>query len=247
MKTLLPLILTLLVGCQSSPPMVTAPGPLPLAESAQRADARIPAVVGHYTLGAYVDPDNELIRHEAHAIQRLEAESRWDLRPVAPLVVSNPPLAVDPTAVAVAPDEPVVPGKSSETTKEQSAAQVQPSAPLRALPVRSSLPEIAAIAPNADGVIDLSVVARDPAEDANPFAVRAAAQEASREIALAVGGLIHGAAPCALINGRSVEPGETIESLTVVRLEPDAVLFQHAGRYLRVPVTDKPVRVRLPL
>jgi hypothetical protein len=70
--------------------MVTAPGPLPLAESAQRADARIPAVVGHYTLGAYVDPDNELIRHEAHAIQRLEAESRWDLRPITPLAATNP-------------------------------------------------------------------------------------------------------------------------------------------------------------
>ncbi|WP_415910162.1 hypothetical protein [Oleiharenicola sp. Vm1] len=247
MKTLLPLILTLLVGCQSSPPLVTAPGPLPLAESAQRADARIPAVVGHYTLGAYVDPDNELIRHEAHAIQRLEAESRWDLRPITPLVATNPHLAVDPTAVAVAPDGPVIPDKPSEATKEQVAAQVQPSAPPQSLPVRSSLPEIAAIAPNADGVIDLSVVARDPAEEANPFAVRAPEEETNREIALAVGGLIHGVAPCALINGRSVEPGETIESLTVVRLEPDAVLFQHAGRYLRVPVADKPVRVRLPL
>lgn len=247
MKTLLPLILTLLVGCQSSPPLVTAPGPLPLAESAQRADARIPAVVGHYTLGAYVDPDNELIRHEAHAIQRLEAESRWDLRPITPLVALNLPQAVDPDAVSVAPDEPVVPVKPSETAKEQVATQVQPAAPPRALPLAPSLPEIPAIAPNADGVIDLSVVARDPSEEANPFAVRAAEQETSREIALAVGGLIHGAAPCALINGRSVEPGETIESLTVVRLEPDAVLFQHAGRYLRVPVTDKPVRVRLPL
>lgn len=247
MKTLLPLILTLLVGCQSSPPLVTAPGPLPLAESAQRADARIPAVVGHYTLGAYVDPDNELIRHEAHAIQRLEAESRWDLRPITPLVASNLPQAVDPDAVSVAPDEPVVPVKPSETAKEQVATQVQPAAPPRALPLAPSLPEIPAIAPNADGVIDLSVVARDPSEEANPFAVRAAEQETSREIALAVGGLIHGAAPCALINGRSVEPGEIIESLTVVRLEPDAVLFQHAGRYLRVPVNDKPVRVRLPL
>lgn len=247
MKTLLPLILTLLVGCQSSPPLVTAPGPLPLAESAQRADARIPAVVGHYTLGAYVDPDNELIRHEAHAIQRLEAESRWDLRPITPLVALNLPQAVDPDAVSVAPDEPVVPVKPSETAKEQVATQVQPAAPPRALPLAPSLPEIPAIAPNADGVIDLSVVARDPSEEANPFAVRAAEQETSREFALAVGGLIHGAAPCALINGRSVEPGETIESLTVVRLEPDAVLFQHAGRYLRVPVADKPVRVRLPL
>lgn len=247
MKTLLPLILTLLVGCQSLPPIVTAPGPLPLAEPAQRADARIPAVVGHYTLGAYVDPDNELIRHEAHAIQRLEAESRWDLRPIIPLVATTPHLAVDPTAVAVAPDEPVIPDKPSEATKDQVAAQVQPSAPPQSLPARSSLPEIAAIAPNADGVIDLSVVARDPAEEANPFAVRAPEEETSREIALAVGGLIHGATPCALINGRSVEPGETVESLKVVRLEPDAVLFQHAGRYLRVPVTDKPVRVRLPL
>ena len=247
MKTLLPLILTLLVGCQSSPPLVTAPGPLPLAESAQRADARIPAVVGHYNLGAYVDPDNELIRHEAHAIQRLEAESRWDLRPITSLVAPNPPLTVDPTAVAVAPDAPVATDKPSEITKGQVATQVQPSAPPQSFPERSSLPEIAAIAPNADGVIDLSVVARDPSEESNPFAVRAAAQEASREIALAVGGLIHGTAPCALINGRSVEPGETIESLTVVRLEPDAVLFQHAGRYLRVPVTEKPVRVRLPL
>lgn len=247
MKTLSPLILILLAGCQSPQPMVTAPAPLPVAESAQRADARIPAVIGHYILGAYVDPDNELIRHEAHAIQRLEAESRWDLRPIAPLVASTPHLAVDPTAVAVEPDKPVAPIKSPETEKEQIVAQVQSAAPPHALPLVPRLPEIPAIAPNADGVIDVSVVTRDPADEANPFSVRAAEQETSREITLAVGGLIHGATPCALINGRSIEPGETIESLTVVRLEPDAVLFQHAGRYLRVPVTDKPVRVRLPL
>jgi hypothetical protein len=46
---------------------------------------------------------------------------------------------------------------------------------------------------------------------------------------------------------RLVQAGETIESLAVERIEPDAVLLRHSGRLLRLPVTEKATRVRLPL
>ena len=68
-----------------------------------------------------------------------------------------------------------------------------------------------------------------------------------REIALRVGGIVRGPSPCALINGRPVQAGDRIESLDVVRIEPAAVLLRHGAELLRLPLTEKPVRLRLPL
>jgi hypothetical protein len=242
MKPFLPFVLILLAGCQTRLPVEPTVVPLPLAEPAHLPDARIPAVVGHYTLGAYVDPDNELIRHEGHAIQRLEAESRWNLRPL--LAKADPTEAPELEKVDPAPVASPGPAKPAEVAGVPGAARAQSETPSRGAKRLSVLPEIPALTPNADGMIDLSVV---PADEANPFSVRAGGPDTTRELLLGIGGLIHGATPCALINGRTVEPGEVIESLTLVRLEPDAVLFQHAGRFIRIPATDKPVRVRLPL
>lgn len=108
---------------------------------------------------------------------------------------------------------------------------------------------IGALAPNAEGVIDLAAIAAQPnqGEEVNPFAVRSLPTDAVREITLHVSGLIQGPAPCALVNGRPVEPGETIETLTLTRIEPGAALFRHGPHVLRLPVSEKPVRLRLAL
>jgi len=71
--------------------------------------------------------------------------------------------------------------------------------------------------------------------------------EAVREVMLHVSGIMSGAVPCAVINDRLVQAGETVESLTVERIEPDTLWLRHAGRRLRLPVSEKPTRVRLPL
>lgn len=106
-----------------------------------------------------------------------------------------------------------------------------------------------AILPNADGLIDLVALLTPLREgdEVNPFAVRTLPPDAVREITLHVRGVIHGASPCALINHRAVLPGESTESLNLTAVESDAVLIRHAGRLLRLPVSEKPVRIRLPL
>ena len=105
------------------------------------------------------------------------------------------------------------------------------------------------LAPNAEGVIDLVAASlRDqPGEPVNPFAVRNGSAEAGREVALQVSGIMSGTVPCAVINGRLVQTGESVESLTVERIEPDTVWLQYAGQRLRLPVSEQPARVRLPL
>lgn len=102
-----------------------------------------------------------------------------------------------------------------------------------------------ALVPNAEGLLDLTAVRTG--DEANPFAVRTLPPESVREIALRVGGIVRGPSPCALINGRPVQAGDRIESLDVVRVEPAAVLLRHGAELLRLPLTEKPVRVRLPL
>lgn len=104
-----------------------------------------------------------------------------------------------------------------------------------------------ALMPNADGVIDLAAVHTDakPGDEVNPFAVRSLPPDAIHEITLRVTGLIHGATPCALVNGRAIQPDEAIESLTLVQVEPEAALFRHGPHLLRVPVSAQPVRLRL--
>ncbi|MBL9219054.1 MAG: hypothetical protein JNG82_11235 [Opitutaceae bacterium] len=102
-----------------------------------------------------------------------------------------------------------------------------------------------ALMPNAEGLLDLTAVRIG--DEANPFAVRTLPPESVREIALRVGGIVRGPSPCALINGRPVQAGDRIESLDVVRIEPAAVLLRHGAELLRLPLTEKPVRLRLPL
>ena len=81
----------------------------------------------------------------------------------------------------------------------------------------------------------------------NPFTVRTVPPEAMREVTLHVGGIVAGPIPCAVVNDRLVQVGELIESLAVERIEADAVLLRHSGRLLRLPVSEKSTRVRLPL
>ena len=104
-----------------------------------------------------------------------------------------------------------------------------------------------ALVPNADGVIDLTAMPASANEETNPFAVRALPPDAIHEITLHIGGVIRGTAACVLVNDRAVLPGETVESLTLVRLETDGALFRCGEHLLRLPVAEKPTRLRLAL
>lgn len=139
-------------------------------------------------------------------------------------------------------EKPATPVPAS--VKPAAAVEIQPKL-AETVPTESGL----LLLPNAEGVIDLlaASVPANETEEINPFAVRSVPPDAVREIAVHLTGLIQGAKPCALVNGRPVEPGETVETLTLLRIEDGAAVFQHGPHRLRLPVGEKPVKVKLPL
>ena len=125
----------------------------------------------------------------------------------------------------------------------------EPTPPPRPAPASPPPPPEPTLTPNADNVIDLVavIVAEKPGEPVNPFTVRTVPSEATREVTVHVGGIVAGPTACAVINDRFVQVGDIIESLAIERIEPDAVFLRHSGRLLRLPVSEKATRVRLPL
>ncbi len=96
-----------------------------------------------------------------------------------------------------------------------------------------------AVGPNAEGIIDLTAMVAD-AE--NPFAVRVLPKDAVREASLCVTGIMAGR--CALVNGRTVEVGESVEAFQLIDVETDAVVLQRDAHVLRLPVGPKATRIR---
>ena len=84
-------------------------------------------------------------------------------------------------------------------------------------------------------------------EPVNPFAVRSVVESKTREVTLRVGGIIGGTIPSAVVNDQLVLAGDTLDAFTVESIEADAVLLRAGEKRLRLPVAEKPVRVRLPL
>jgi hypothetical protein len=219
MKHLLLLLLVGLAGCQSSP----APSALP-------APANPPA--------ATVSPPAQPSAPATPSASGLERQVRQQAHYIEALISQNDALTAK-LAVTKASPHPVV---SVPLAREPAPGPRPPAPPL---PVSAE----PTLTPNADNVIDLiaAIVTEKSGEPVNPFTVRTVPPEAMREVSLLVGGIAAGPMPCAVINDRLVQVGEMIESLAVERIEPDAVLLRHSGQLLRLPVAEKPTRVRLPL
>jgi hypothetical protein len=225
----------LLAGCQAASP--PAPPPVPIRAPIATANltstrARAPEVVKTYLIGAYVDPVDPTLRHEAHTVQRIEAAAYWDLRP----------LTDAPTARPGQPAEAEQPQAATVLAKESLPAVV--AAPPPPPPVELSVDPEPALMPNADGVIDLTAVEAPTAVEVNPFAVRTAPTSPPRTIELRVTGIVAGARPCAIVNGQLIEPGGAVEGLMLQRIEPTAVVFTLGRHRLRAPLTAEPIRVR---
>lgn len=168
--------------------------------------------------------------------QRSRQQQQW----IEALIEQNDALttklAVQQAAHAAAPLPPVT--QTSPVPLPQAAAV----APV-ASPVTQSL------TPNAEGVIDLTVLDSNsnPDEPLNPFAVRTAPGGKFREVSLVVGGIILGSTPCAVVNGRLLQVGDRIESFEVERIETGALVIRLDAHRLRLPVSAEPTRVKLPL
>lgn len=218
MKYFLVSILIGLAGCQSTPVPSVLPAPTKPA-----ATVNPPPVAPVATPAPAVAGLEQKIRQQAQYIEALISQND------ALTAKLSGASAFAPLASAVTP---VMPAPSP----------MMPPVPL-APPLEPTL------TPNADNIIDLVavVVAEKPGEPVNPFTVRTVPPDAMREVTLQVGGIVAGPMACAVINDRLVQVGEFVESLAVERIEADAVLFRHSGRLMRLPVAEKPTRVRLPL
>lgn len=220
MKTSLILLsLLLCAGCQSASRPTT---PEPVTPVAKATPVASPPTVAPATaeLEHKLTQQSRLMAALIEQNDVLAEKLRTTKRPPAPAVI--------PTPVAT------VPGVSLPLAVAVS-------------PAEDSKPELPLHTPNADGLIDLSIPAGAPGAAVNPFALRAVATESRREITLLVQGIAAGPNACALINERMCAPGDTVESLRVDRIEPEAVILRGETFRLRIPPTDQPVRVRLPL
>lgn len=158
------------------------------------------------------------------------------------LISQNDALAAELAALKAAPGKDPKPAPAEPA----SAPKVSPSVPKPDLPVAPADP-LPLLTANADGVID-AVAALAPAAGApiNPFAIRTGTA-GGREVSLTLQGIVGGAQPCALINGRLLRAGDTIETLRFDRVEGEAVLLRGDSFRLKLIPAEKPVRVRLPL
>jgi hypothetical protein len=248
-----------LTGCQVTPRPATPPAVarLPVVTTALAPAARTPEFVKTYTLGAYVDDDDPTVRHAGHTIQRIERAATWDLRPVEkPAPEPIPPASLPTEPTITPPTDPVAAVVNPVSAPSQIATlppgEPTPPATPVAQPVES--PPQAAVAmpadsrpilsPNAEGLVDFSALAASTDDEINPFAVRAAAESAVREISLTISGVFLGPAPTAIVNSRPLTTGETFEGLTLERIETTAALFGAGAHRVRLPVAPTAYRLR---
>ena len=129
-------------------------------------------------------------------------------------------------------------------------ALAKPQASALAAPEAPPTPaETLTLTPNADGVIDVAAALVTPKADepVNPFALRLVPAGAVREVPLEIGGIVAGPSAFAVVNDKLLQPGDTVDSLTVERIEPDAVVLRHGTQRMRLPIGVKNLRVRLPI
>lgn len=173
-----------------------------------------------------------------------DSRSRQQAQLIEALINQNEALAARLAALQSAPVE-TSPAPAPVPVAVQSSPVVSVAAPPVPVPVAAEH----AIAPNAEGVIDLAAIehAGSANEPVNPFAVRTAPGEKTREVSLLVGGIILGKAPCAVVNERLVQAGDSLEGLEVERIEAGAVIVRSSVHRLRLPVSTTPTRVKLAL
>jgi hypothetical protein len=108
--------------------------------------------------------------------------------------------------------------------------------------------ELNLVAPNADGVIELdpNLFAPPATTTTNPFVQLYQPPVALHEIDLAVSAAMPGPAPSAIIDDAPVGIGDRVRELTVWRIDADTVYLKKDSFLLACPVSQKPLKLRLP-
>jgi len=231
MKSLpLTVALMLLAGCRTpAPQLLPLPKPVPEPKAIAAPITPVPAVT------PVINPATEQRLKQ----QRQMIEALMSQNDALTAKLSTP---VSEPASVQAPTSP-----SSVVIVENPRVTVTEPTPLLVPVPMPPAVAVTFVAPNADGVIDLTVVSTSPNEPVNPFAVRHLPAGATHEVALQINGIIGGSTPSALVNGRVIQPGEAVESLTLERCEADAAIFRRGEHLLRLPISTQAIRVRLAL
>lgn len=125
MKEILFIIpLVLLSACASQKPVVMQmPRSVPGAVlPAQRVESvRYSENLKVYPVSRYIDPNNSLVMHEAHAVYRVETTAKWNLSPNAPVHIPGGPVIglIDPARR----DSPVTAEVAAEVQRQKAATQ----------------------------------------------------------------------------------------------------------------------------
>jgi len=225
MRLLLLIVPIIFVGCRTAPlPTFPLPSASPVVPVPLMAP---PPAVPPPTIQL-----EQKIRQQAQIIEALISQNDALMAKLAAsATTTGPTITVAPPAVAsiVAP------------------ALISPATVAPAVPASVPSPEFA-LTPDAEGVIDLTATAsQKPDELVNPFTVRSAPKESVRDVTLHVGGIVAGPNVCAIVNDQLIQPGDTLESFSVERIESDAVFLRREGQRMRLPVSAQPIRVRMPL
>lgn len=231
MKFAVLLVPLALAGCHTAAPR---PLPLPTTPAALPASVITPPAVANSVTHIACE---QKLRQQRQFIEALMSQNDA-LTTKLDALPSLPAAPVEEAPAIVAKLDP-------RTETPQPVTPPVPPAPSLLPPpaLTPAQPEIL-LAPNAEGIIDLAALTVLASEPTNPFAVRSAGPDATRDLVLTVNGIVGGASPVALVNGRAVQVGETIESLMLERCEPDAAIFRRGEHRLRLAVDPKPVRIR---
>jgi hypothetical protein len=120
--------LILLSACASKKPVIVKMPPAVSGNSLSTADmesVRYGENMKAYPIGRYIDPNDELVMHEAHTIYRVETTAKWNLHPdVYPYAPGN--LPGGPVVGIIDPahqDSPITPEIITEVDRQKAATQ----------------------------------------------------------------------------------------------------------------------------
>jgi hypothetical protein len=102
--------------------VVRMPGSVPSATLSENSEAvRYGENLKAYPVGRYVDPNNQLVMHEAHTVYRVETTAKWNLHPNTPVYVPGGPVVqiVDPARK----EPPLTSEVVAEVSKQKNATQ----------------------------------------------------------------------------------------------------------------------------
>ena len=120
--------LILLSACASKKPVVVKMPPVVSGTTLTPADmesVRYGENLKAYQVGRYIDPNNNLVMHEAHTIYRVETTAKWNLhpnvRPYPPGSLPGGPVVgiIDPAHK----DSPITPEVVAEVDRQKAATQ----------------------------------------------------------------------------------------------------------------------------